>query len=56
MHYNYCRIHQTLRITPATAANLVTSPWSVDDIVALDEKAETEAAPKKRGPYKKKVV
>ncbi|PCH74789.1 MAG: hypothetical protein COC12_03120 [Rhodobacteraceae bacterium] len=52
MHYNHCRIHQTLRITPAMAANLVASPWTVDDIVALVEKAEAEAAPKKRGPYK----
>ncbi|MGR3572282.1 IS1 family transposase [Brevirhabdus sp.] len=52
MHYNYCRIHKTLRVTPAMAANLVASPWTVDDIVALVEKAETEAAPKKRGPYK----
>ncbi|UWR21503.1 IS1 family transposase [Sulfitobacter sp. S190] len=51
MHYNYCRIHKTLRVTPAMAANLVASPWTVDDIVALVEKAE-DAAPKKRGPYK----
>ena len=51
MHYNYCRIHKTLRVTPAMAANLVGSPWSVDDIVALVERAE-DAAPKKRGPYK----
>lgn len=54
MHYNYCRIHKTLRITPAMAANFVASPWSVDDIVALAERAESEAAPKKRGPYKKR--
>ena len=54
MHYNYCRIHKTLRVTPAMAANLVASPWTVDDIVALVEKAEAEAAPKKRGPYKKR--
>lgn len=51
MHYNYCRIHKTLRVTPAMAANLVASPWTVDDIVALVEKVEN-AAPKKRGPYK----
>lgn len=51
MHYNYCRIHQTLRITPAMAAGLVNEPWDVKDIVALVEKAE-DAAPKKRGPYK----
>lgn len=54
MHYNYCRIHQTLRVTPAMAANLVSSPWTVDDIVALVEKVE-DAAPKKRGPYKPRV-
>lgn len=52
MYYNFCRIHKTLRVTPAMAANLVASPWTVDDIVALVEKAEAEAAPKKRGPYK----
>ena len=51
MYYNFCRIHKTLRITPAMAANLVASPWTVDDIVALVEKAE-DAKPKKRGPYK----
>lgn len=51
MHYNYCRIHKTLRVTPAMAANLVAAPWTVDDIVALVEKAE-DATPKKRGPYK----
>lgn len=54
MHYNYCRIHKTLRVTPAMAANLVASPWTVDDIVALVEEAE-DAAPKKRGPYKPRV-
>jgi len=53
MHYNFCRTHKTLRMTPAMAAGLASSPWDVEDIVALVEKAE-EAMPKKRGPYKKK--
>ena len=35
MNYNFCRIHQTLRVTPAMAAGLAQSPWTVDDIVAL---------------------
>lgn len=52
MYYNFCRTHKTLRMTPAMAAGLVSSPWEVSDIVALVEKAETEAAPKVRGPYK----
>ena len=51
MHYNYCRIHKTLRVTPAMAAGLVHEPWDVEDIVGLVEKAE-DAAPRKRGPYK----
>jgi hypothetical protein len=51
MYYNYCRIHKTLRITPAMAANLVATPWTVDDIVALVEKAEAKVD-RKRGPYK----
>jgi hypothetical protein len=54
MHYNFVRTHKTLRMTPAMAAGLVESPWEVEDIVKLVEKAE-DAAPKKRGPYKKRT-
>ena len=50
MHYNYCRTHKTLRMTPAMAAGLLSRPWEVEDLVALVEAAEE--APKKRGPYK----
>jgi len=35
MHYNYCRIHQTLRITPAMAAGLADRAWTVPDLIAL---------------------
>jgi hypothetical protein len=35
MHYNFVRIHQTLRITPAMAAGVTDRLWSVEDIVAL---------------------
>lgn len=52
MHYNFCRIHKTLRMTPAMAAGVADRLWSVEDIVALVEKAEAETTPKKRGPYK----
>ncbi len=51
MHYNFVRTHKTLRMTPAMAAGLVDTPWEVEDIVKMVEKAE-DAAPKKRGPYK----
>jgi IS1 family transposase len=35
MYYNYCRIHQTLRITPAMAAGVTDRLWSIQDIVGL---------------------
>jgi IS1 family transposase len=35
MYYNFCRIHQTLRITPAMAAGVTDRLWSLKDIVAL---------------------
>lgn len=50
MHYNFCRTHKTLRMTPAMAAGLVSSTWEIENIVALVE--ESAELPKKRGPYK----
>ncbi len=35
MHYNFCRVHKTLGMTPAMAAGLADHPWSVGEIVAL---------------------
>jgi IS1 family transposase len=33
MHYNFVRIHQTLRVTPAMAAGVSDRLWSIEDIV-----------------------
>jgi hypothetical protein len=35
MHYNFCRIHKTLRITPAMAAGMTDKLWSIGDIVKV---------------------
>ncbi len=35
MYYNFCKIHQTLRVTPAMEAGLTTRPWDLSDLVAL---------------------
>jgi IS1 family transposase/lambda repressor-like predicted transcriptional regulator len=41
MYYNFVRIHQTLRVTPAMAAGVTDRVWDVADIVKLlDEKPE----------------
>lgn len=52
MYYNFVRVHSTLRMSPAMAAGVSNRLWEIGDIVKLVEDAE--AAPKKRGPYKKR--
>jgi IS1 family transposase len=37
MHYNFCRIHQTLRITPAMEAGIANHVWTLAEIVNLLE-------------------
>jgi hypothetical protein len=44
MHYNFVRIHRTLRVTPAMQAGLTDRLWSIEDIVRLLEAAEHEPA------------
>lgn len=50
--YNFCRIHKSLRVTPAMAAGITDCLWSLDDIVAKIDAMAPE--PKPRGPYKKR--
>jgi IS1 family transposase len=38
MHYNFARMHKTLRCSPAMAAGLVKTLWSVEDLVALADR------------------
>ena len=35
MYFNFARIHQTLRVTPAMEAGVANHVWSVEEIVAL---------------------
>jgi IS1 family transposase len=37
MHYNFVRVHQTLKTTPAIAAGISSKAWTLADIVALSE-------------------
>lgn len=36
-YYNFCRVHQTLRVTPATEAGLTDHVWSLEELVGLLE-------------------
>jgi len=35
MHYNFCRIHKTLRMTPAMKARVTDRLWEIEDIINL---------------------
>jgi IS1 family transposase len=52
VHYNFARIHKTLRITPAMACGLSDHVWTLEEIVTMVD--SYTPAPKPRGPYKKR--
>jgi IS1 family transposase len=35
VHYNFCRIHQTLRVTPAMEAGVSDHVWGLDELIDL---------------------
>jgi IS1 family transposase len=48
MHYNFARIHKTLRVTPAMEAGIADRVWTIREICEL----VPEPVAAKRGPYK----
>jgi hypothetical protein len=37
MWYNFCRVHQMLRVTPAMEAGISEHVWSMQDLIPLAE-------------------
>jgi hypothetical protein len=35
MHYNFCRVHQSLRVTPAMEAGISNHAWSIEELLGL---------------------
>ncbi len=35
LHYNFCRVHQTLRVTPAMEAGLANHVWTIEELISL---------------------
>ena len=48
MHYNFARIHKTIKVTPAMKAGIGARVWSIEEIVNL----VPAPVAKKRGAYK----
>src|SRR6202049_1455163 len=44
MHYNFCRVHQTLRVTPAIEAGLTDHVWTIEELCALLPKPVVRAS------------
>ena len=43
-YYSFCRVHQMLRVTPATEALLSDHIWSIEELVGLlDRRSEVAA-------------
>lgn len=54
VHYNFCRMHKTLRMSPAMAAGISDTLRDVEWIVSLIDARATKPGP--RGPYKKTEI
>ena len=44
MHYNFCRVHQTLRVTPAMGAGITDHIWSLEEVASLLDSRKENAA------------
>jgi IS1 family transposase len=53
MHYNYCRVHSSLRVTPAQEAGLSDHVWEVEELIALLPKPTVSASKIEKGLLQK---
>jgi IS1 family transposase len=44
MHYNFCRVHKSLRVTPAMEAGIAAHVWTIEELVSLLERRENAIA------------
>lgn len=44
LYYNFCRVHQTLRVTPAMEAKLTDHVWTLEEMIALLPKPTVKTA------------
>ena len=52
VHYNFCRIHRSLRVTPAMEAGITNAVHDMEWIVGLIDARTPKPGP--RGPYRKR--
>ncbi|MCO5080705.1 MAG: IS1 family transposase [Rhizobiaceae bacterium] len=52
--YNFIRVHKTLKMSPAMAAGVSKTLWSMDDLCGMMDAVSPKPGP--RGPYKKRIA
>jgi len=45
MHYNFCRVHQTLKTTPAVKAGVTDHVWTLAELIGILEAREARSVP-----------
>lgn len=55
MYYNFIRIHQTLRVTPAMAAGVTNRVWEIADIIQLIDERAGRTKAEKLEAYRQKL-
>ena len=53
MHYNFCRVHKTLKVTPVMEAGVTDHVWSLEEVTEMMDAAAPK--PAKLGPYKARI-
>jgi len=51
MHYNFAKVHSTLRVTPSMEAGVTDHIWTHEEIIEMTDSLAPR--PGKRGPYNK---
>jgi enoyl-CoA hydratase/carnithine racemase len=41
-YYNFCRVHQTVRVTPAMEAGLADHVWPISELVEVAQNTATQ--------------
>ena len=54
LYYNWAKVHQSLRVTPAMEAGLTDTLHDIGWIADLVAEKEEQDRPKHRGPYKRR--
>jgi hypothetical protein len=56
VHFNLCRVHETLRTTPGIAIGVADHVWSIGELLdaalAVEPPAPTETAPDRRRRFR----